>query len=112
MCRAAAERKRQAEAVQRSMHVEEVSLTKEEIVHDKRPENSDVVIEKIINEQAHPNINNIGDNKKLLRRQKTRDKLILARDTFVKESKTGSKPWYDIIPYYPLFPFTFFRTNF
>lgn len=71
------------------MHVEEEALTKEEIVHDKRPAGADAIIEKIRNEQIHPSVSTIGNEKKQLRRQKTRDKLIFARDVL----KEGKKNW-------------------
>lgn len=69
------------------MHVDEVALSKEEIVHDKRPDGAEVVIEKIRNDH----LTGTADNKKQLRRQKTREKLILARD--VIKTKSSSTNW-------------------
>jgi len=66
-----------------SITVEIATMSKDEIVHEQRPEGADVILERVKKEQNHP-----SNNGAKIRRQKTRDKIVMTRENFVKSSTT------------------------
>jgi len=78
-----------------SIQVETTPMSKDEIVHDKRPDGADAILERVRNEHLNTPIAGPITNSKVLRRQKTREKLILARDMITTPNWvdiSGEKP--------------------
>jgi len=83
--------KRDQDTSFRTIQVETTPMSKDEIVHDKRPDGADAILERVRNEHLNTPLN--APNSKVLRRQKTRDKLILARDMITTPNwESGEKP--------------------